>query len=152
MTGRVQFDCVTSDQFPTNRGVKQSCVLTPTLFGIYISFVIQSALVNADKGESLLTRDDGNFFSFSRFKAKSMVQKVVVLLMQMPQYFVTPCPRTCRSFLIIFPSPATTMAWQSAWKRLWYYSKQMAIRIKYQQNQSRKRLRSSGLKGFSGFH
>ena len=78
MMGRVQYDGETSDQFPINRGVKQGCVLAPTLFGIYFSFVIRSAFENADKGVSLLTRDDGNFFSLSRFKAKSVVQRVVV--------------------------------------------------------------------------
>lgn len=79
MQGCVQYDGDLSNTFPINRGVKQGCVLAPTLFGIYFSFVFQRAFINLPNstGVSLLTRDDGNFFSVSRFKAKTRVQHFI---------------------------------------------------------------------------
>ena len=73
MKGRIQFEGDISDQFPIKRGVKQGCVLAPTLFGIYFSYVLQSAFKDLTDGVGipLLTRDDGNFFSIARYKAKN---------------------------------------------------------------------------------
>lgn len=80
MKGKVQFDGDVSDSFPVNRGVKQGCVLAPTLFGIYFAYVFRTAFMNVPNrvGVSLLTRDDGNFFSLARFKAKTRVEKSIV--------------------------------------------------------------------------
>ena len=75
-----QYDGDLSDSFLINRGVKQGCVLAPTLFGIYFSFMFQRAFINlpTSTGVSLLTRDDGNFFSVSRFKVKTKVQHLII--------------------------------------------------------------------------
>ena len=79
MQGCVQYDGDLSDTFSINRGVKQGCVLAPTLFGVYFSFMFQRAFNNlpASTGVSLLTRDDVNFFIVSRFKAKTRVQPFI---------------------------------------------------------------------------
>jgi hypothetical protein len=80
MRGKVQFDGDISDSFPVNRGVKQGCVLAPTLFGIYFAYVFRVAFANVSNraGVSLLLRDDGNFFSLARFRAKSRVEECIV--------------------------------------------------------------------------
>ena len=80
MRGKIQYDGDVSDSFPVNRGVKQGCVLAPTLFGIYFAYVFRIAFANVSNraGVSLLTRDDGNFFSLARFKAKSRVEECIV--------------------------------------------------------------------------
>ena len=80
MQARVQFDGDISDSFPIRRGVKQGCVLAPTLFGLYFSYVFMTthSRLTSATGVSLLSRDDGNFFNLSRFKAKTLTQKVVV--------------------------------------------------------------------------
>lgn len=80
MHGRVLFDGALSDRFPIVRGVKQGCVLAPTLFGIYFSYVFKVAYQNLDRtvGVSLLSRDDGNFFNLSRFKAKTKTQEFII--------------------------------------------------------------------------
>ncbi|XP_069976542.1 uncharacterized protein [Penaeus vannamei] len=57
MKGTVVFDGSTSDTFKIKNGVKQGCVLAPTLFGIY-----------------LRTRVDGKLFNLSRLKAKTKTQ------------------------------------------------------------------------------
>ena len=46
---------------------------------MYFSFVFRSAFINlpTSTGDSLLTRDDGNLFSVSRFKAKTRVQHFI---------------------------------------------------------------------------
>lgn len=38
---RAQFDDDLSDNFPIRRGVKQGCILAPTLFGLYFSYVLK---------------------------------------------------------------------------------------------------------------
>lgn len=80
MHGKVQYEGDLSDRFPIRRGVKQGCVLAPTLFGMYFSFVFKQAYLNIDRsaGVSILSRDDGNFFTLSRYKARSKVREVVV--------------------------------------------------------------------------
>lgn len=80
MKGKVQYDGDTSNAFPINRGVKQGCVLAPTLFGIYFAYVFKTAFANIPNhvGVSLLTGDDGNFFSPARYKAKTRVEENVL--------------------------------------------------------------------------
>jgi hypothetical protein len=80
MQARVQFDGELSNEFPIKRGVKQGCVLAPTLFGIYFSYVFKmtDSQLHPSCGVSLLTRDDGNFFNLARFKARSLTEKFVI--------------------------------------------------------------------------
>jgi hypothetical protein len=80
MQARVQFDGELSDEFPIKRGVKQGCVLAPTLFGIYFSYLLQMTdkHLHQSCGVSLLTRGDGNFFNLARFKARSLTEKFVI--------------------------------------------------------------------------
>ena len=42
MQARDQFDDDISDSFPIRQGVKQGCVLAPTLFGLYFSYVFMT--------------------------------------------------------------------------------------------------------------
>ena len=75
----VQFEGTVSDSFPVESGVKQGCVLAPTLFGIFFSVVLSHAFrTNGDDGVYIHTRCDGNLFNLSRLKAKSKVRKVLI--------------------------------------------------------------------------
>jgi len=69
-----------SEAFSIRKSVKQGSVLAPTLFGIYFSYVFKTlhASLDVDAGVSLLSRDDGNFFNWARFRARTKVQKFVV--------------------------------------------------------------------------
>ena len=80
MQARFQYDGAISGSFPINKGVKQGCVLAPTLFRLYFSYVfwVTNSNLVSFSGVSLLSRDDGNFFNLSRFKAKSRTQRVIV--------------------------------------------------------------------------
>lgn len=77
MKSKIQYDGDITDSFPVNRGVKQGCVLAPTLFGIYFAYVFKTTFANIPNGTgvSLLTGDDGNFYSLARFKAKTRVEE-----------------------------------------------------------------------------
>ncbi|XP_052673517.1 uncharacterized protein LOC128155711 [Crassostrea angulata] len=74
MKGTVQFNGSSSEPFSINSGVKQGCVLAPTLFGIFFAMLLKHAFGASTEGIYLRTRSDGNLFSLSRFKAKTKVR------------------------------------------------------------------------------
>ena len=49
MKGTVLYDGATSDPFNILSGVKQGCVLAPTLFGIFFATLLKYALENPQK-------------------------------------------------------------------------------------------------------
>ena len=74
MKGTVVFDGSTSAAFNIRSGVKQGCVLAPTLFGIFFAVMLKHAFGPAAEGIYLRTRADGKFFNLSRLRAKTKVQ------------------------------------------------------------------------------
>ena len=75
MLGTVQYDGSSSDPFPIESGVKQGCVLAPTLFGIFF-LVLHYAFYESEDGIFLHTRSDGNLFNLTCLRAKTMVRSV----------------------------------------------------------------------------
>ena len=78
MKGTVLFNGNSSDPFPINNGVKQGCVLAPTLFGIFFSLVLKHAFGNSLEGVFLRTRFDGKLFNLSRLKANTKVTELLI--------------------------------------------------------------------------
>lgn len=78
MMGTVNFDGSSSEPFPIKSGVKQGCVLAPTLFGIFFSLVLSSAFKTSEDGVYIHTRSDGKLFNLARLKAKTKVRKVLI--------------------------------------------------------------------------
>ena len=74
MKGNVAFDSSTSAAFNILSGVKQGCVLAPTLFGIFFAVMLKHAFGPAAEGIYLRTRTDGKLFNLSRLRAKTKVQ------------------------------------------------------------------------------
>ena len=74
---RVQFDGSMSKTFPICRGVKQGCVLAPTLFGIVFSALLAHAFPQED-GIMLHTRSTGGLFNLSRLYAKTKSKRVLI--------------------------------------------------------------------------
>ena len=78
MQGIVQFDGNFSKPFYIRSGVKQGCVLAPTLFGIFFSLMLKHALGDSTEGILLHTRSDGKLFNLSRLKAKSKIRRTLI--------------------------------------------------------------------------
>ena len=78
MHGVVSFDGSTSDAFKIKSGVKQGCVLAPTLFGIFFSMLLSYAFRNTKEGIYLHTRSTGKLFNLARLKAKTRVRTVLI--------------------------------------------------------------------------
>ncbi|KAL1278830.1 hypothetical protein QQF64_025503 [Cirrhinus molitorella] len=59
-------------------GVKQGCVLAPTLFGIFFSLLLRHAFSQSEDGVFIRTRSDGNLFNLAHLRAKTKVRRVLV--------------------------------------------------------------------------
>ena len=73
MLARVQIYGEISDPFPVTNGVKQGCVLSPTLFSMMFSAMLTAAFQDGDNGIPIRYRFDGKFFNLRRLHAKSKV-------------------------------------------------------------------------------
>ena len=78
MQSTVCFDGATSDAFPVRSGVKQGCVLAPTLFGIFFSMLLQYAFADSSDGVYIRTRADGKLFNIARLRAKTKTFEVLI--------------------------------------------------------------------------
>ena len=78
MKGRVQFNGSSSRPFDIRSGVKQGCVLAPTLFGIFFALILKHAFDTASEGICLRTRSDGRLFNLGRLRAKTKVREALI--------------------------------------------------------------------------
>ena len=78
MSGTVSFYGEISEPFKVDSGEKQGCVLLPTLFGIFFSFMLTYAFGTASDGIYLHTRHDGTLFNLKRLRAKTKVTCVLI--------------------------------------------------------------------------
>ena len=74
MLARVQNDGEFSDPFPVTYGVKQGCVLAPTLFSMMFSAMLTAAFQNGENDIPIRHCFDGKLFNLRRLQAKSKVQ------------------------------------------------------------------------------
>lgn len=70
--GTIVLDGSTSSPLEIRSGVKQRCVLAPTLFAIFFVILPKHALEYATEGVYLRYRSDGKLFKLSRLTAKSI--------------------------------------------------------------------------------
>ena len=78
MQARVQNDGEYSEPFPVTNGVKQACVMAPTLFSMMFSAMLTDAYQDVDAGFPIRYRFDGKLLNLRRLQAKSKVQTDVV--------------------------------------------------------------------------
>ena len=78
MQARVQNDGEYSEPFPVTNGVKQGCVMAPTLFSMMFSTMLTDAFQDVDAGFPIKYRFDGKLLDLRRLQAKSKVQTNVV--------------------------------------------------------------------------
>ena len=74
----IQYDGSVSDSFEIKSGVKQGCVLAPTLFGIFFSMLLKRAFGSSSLGIKLHTRIDVNLFNLARLRAKRKLKNFTV--------------------------------------------------------------------------
>ncbi|KAI8493113.1 hypothetical protein Bbelb_291170 [Branchiostoma belcheri] len=71
MEACIQFDGSTSAHFDIKKGVKQRCVLAPTLFSIYFAALLRFAFDGSHDGIYIRSRTDGSLFNLARLRAKT---------------------------------------------------------------------------------
>jgi len=69
MQASVRFKNGLSDQFSVSHGVKQGCVLAPTLFSIFLAMVQNQALQDCNQGVWIQSRLGANLFNASQFSS-----------------------------------------------------------------------------------
>ena len=67
--GQVKHNGSLSDSFPISNGVKQGCVLAPTLFSNFFSIMLREAKENLPRGNRF--RTDGNLFNLRSLHART---------------------------------------------------------------------------------
>ena len=72
MQARVQNDGEFSEPFEVTNGVKQGCVMAPTLFSFMFSAMLMDAFQDSDTGFPIRYRFHGNIFNL-RLQAKTKV-------------------------------------------------------------------------------
>lgn len=78
MTGQVLYRGTTSPEFSIQTGVKQGCVLAPTLFSLYLAALHQTLPETATSDVNISTRPEGNVFNLGRLRAKTRCQTIPV--------------------------------------------------------------------------
>ena len=74
----VRFNGAQSEPFEVRSGVKQGCVLAPTLFGIFFSRLLKFAHGDQNEGVYLHTRTSEKLFNLNILRAKTKLRKVLV--------------------------------------------------------------------------
>ena len=82
MKGCVLYDGEQYGSFNINTGVKQGCVIAPTLFSIFLAAFISLAAVDQAKGVGIIYRTDGELFNIRRLKAKTKVKSTSIVELQ----------------------------------------------------------------------
>ena len=83
MTASVICEGQQAEPFPVKVGVKQGCVLAPTLFALYMGAVLQLAEPQLRNfGVQIAFRYDGNMFNLQRLQAKTKVSTASVVELQ----------------------------------------------------------------------
>ncbi|KAI8516013.1 hypothetical protein Bbelb_068260 [Branchiostoma belcheri] len=78
MQARVQENGDASEPFKVSNGVKQGCVLAPTLFSILFAAMLLDAFSSCDRGVYIQFRTDGKLFNLRRLQAKTKVFEAIL--------------------------------------------------------------------------
>ena len=67
-----------SDTFAITNGVKQGCVLAPTLFSIFLSAMLGEAFRDMGDGIYIQSRQNADLFTVAHFRAKTKTTNILV--------------------------------------------------------------------------
>ena len=80
--GQVKYNRSLSDSFPISNGVKQGCVLAPTLFSTFLSIMLREAKDDLPDGIYIRFRIDGSHFNLRRLLAcTKTIEKLITELL-----------------------------------------------------------------------
>ena len=68
----------TSETFDVTNGVKQGCVLAPTLFSIFLSAMLEEAFRDTDEGVYIQSRQGADLFNVAHFRAKTKSTLILI--------------------------------------------------------------------------
>ncbi|XP_062862816.1 uncharacterized protein LOC134324867 [Trichomycterus rosablanca] len=71
-----------TEPFRVDMGVKQGCVITPTLFFISVAAILHLTSKNLPQGVKIMYRTDGQLFYINRFRAKGQTTTVSIMELQ----------------------------------------------------------------------
>ena len=79
--GRIRLNNDLSEPFPIKNGVKQGCVLAPTLFSIFFSMMLKQALEDLPDNDLVYIRFrmDGSLFNLRRLLAKTKTHEQLIM-------------------------------------------------------------------------
>ena len=73
-----------SNAFEINHGVKQGCVLAPTLFALYLAAVLDTMTIELSGCVYIKTRmDGGGLFKLSRLKSEKLPRKLCTCIREL---------------------------------------------------------------------
>ena len=78
--GQIRLNGDLSEPFSISNGVKQGCVLVPTLFSIFFSMMLKQAIVDLDEDEGVYVRYrlDGSLFNLRRLQAHTKTHERLI--------------------------------------------------------------------------
>ena len=71
-----------TEPFKVETGVKQGCIIAPTLFAVFIAAIIHLVGHSLPPGVQITYRTDGRLFNLNRFKAKSKISRTSIVELQ----------------------------------------------------------------------
>ena len=76
MAGAVSIGGSTTDPFEISQGLKQRCVLAPTLFTLFLAALLSTVSEPLSTGVFIRTRCDETLFKLARLKASTYTRKL----------------------------------------------------------------------------
>ena len=67
-----------SESFSVTNGVKQGCVLAPTLFAIFLSAMLDEASLDVGDGVYVQSRQSADLFNVAHFRAKTKTTRILM--------------------------------------------------------------------------
>lgn len=94
MSARICAGYLISDPFEVSIGVKQGCVLAPSIFNLYLSAITLLACFNTRTEDSIAInyRLDGSLFNLQRLKSKTKVRTTYIFDLQYADDAAYPAP------------------------------------------------------------
>ena len=77
--GQVKYCGELSKPFPIENGVKQGCVLAPTLFAVFFSLMLREVKEGLSEGIYIRFRTDGSVFNRRRLLARTKTLEELIL-------------------------------------------------------------------------